>query len=119
MLDNREPVEKRLVSQKRPLQQDVHQALSDSAKDSFAKLIKTAYAMAITPSMPHKHFSVLVNCQRENGVRLVECKDTCDAAREFVHCIAEAVVEKCLTSKSNLNSILSDGSQARKTRHEK
>ena len=121
MLDNRQPVGERIDPQKRPLQPDVRQALSDSSKDSFMKLMKTAYAMAVVPSMPHKHFSVLVKCQRDNGVRLVEGKDTSDAAREFVHCIAEAVVETCasIISKSPFVSILSDGSQARKTKDEK
>ena len=38
-------------------------------------MMKTAWEMALTPSMPHKHFSVLVKCQRINGICLVVGKD--------------------------------------------
>ena len=71
--------------------------------------------------MAHKHFKVLVKCQRANGVRLVQGKDSSNAAREFVHYIAEAITEKCagIIAGSDFMSILSDGSQARKTNDEK
>ena len=77
------------------------------------KLMKTVYAMPVVPSMPHKHFSVLFKCQRDDGVRLIKAKETSDAAREFMDCIAEAVVETCalIVSKSRFVFILSDGSQ--------
>ena len=83
--------------------------------------MKTAYEMALTLSMPHKHFKVLVKCQRANGIRLVEGKDGGNAAREFIHCIADAIKEKCsaVIAGSHFMSILSDGSQAKKTNDEK
>ena len=48
-------------------------------------------------------------------------KDSSNAAREFVHYIAEAITEKCagIIAGSHFMSILSDGSQARKTSNEK
>ena len=45
--------------------------------------------------MAHRHFKVLVKCVKANGVRLIEGKEDGKAGREFVHCIAEAVQEKC------------------------
>ena len=38
-------------------------------------MMKTGWEMALTPSMSDKYFSVLVKCQRINGVQLVEGKD--------------------------------------------
>lgn len=77
--------------------------------------------MAITSSKAHKYFKVLVKCQLANGVRLVHGKNSSNAAREFVHFIAKATTEKCagIISGSDFMSILSDGSQARKTNDEK
>jgi len=34
--------------------------------------MRTAYELAHNPFMPHSHFEILVKCQRQNGVRLVE-----------------------------------------------
>ena len=121
MLDNRQNPEQRLDTSKRPVQPDIRESLNDSGREAFKKLMRTAYEMAITPSMPHKHFKVLVKCQRANGVRLVEGKDGGHAAREFIHCIAGAIKEKCVAiiASSHFMSILSDGSQARKTKDEK
>ena len=54
-------------------------------------------------------------------MRLIERKDSEDTAREFIHCIADAMVEKCaiVIAGSYFMSILSDGSQGRKTNDEK
>ena len=116
MLDNRQNPEQRLDTSKRPVQPDIRESLNDSGREAFTKLMRTAYEMAITPSMPHKHFKVLVKCQRAN-----EGKDGGHAAREFIHCIAGAIKEKCaaIIASSHFMSILSDGSQARKTKDEK
>ena len=121
LLDNRQPGEERLEISKRPIKPDIRASLKKSARDSFTKLMRTAYEMAITPSIAHKHFKVLVKCQHAKGVRLVQGKDSSNAAREFVHYIAEAITEKCagIIAGSNFMSILSDGSQARKTNNER
>lgn len=121
MLDNRQPAHERLDTTRRPVQPDIRQTLNESSRDSFLKLMRTAYEMVLTPSMPFKHFEVLVKCQRANGVRLVQGKDNSNAAREYVHYISEAIKEKCaaIIAGSHFISILSDGSQARKTNDEK
>ena len=85
MLDNRQNPEQQL---ERPVQPDIQESLNDSGREAFIKLMRTAYEMAITPSIPHKHFIVLVKCQRANCVRLVQGKDGGHAACEFIHCIA-------------------------------
>ena len=92
-----------------------------SSRDAYKKLLRTAYELAMTPSMPLKHFSVLVKCQKQNGVSLIRGKQDGKAAREFISSIAEAVTEKVavVLTGSDFMSILSDGSQARKTRSEK
>ena len=98
MLDNRQPAEECLATEastERTIQPDIGTFLNESARESFKKLMKTAYEIALTPSMPHKHFKVLIKCQRANGVRLVEGKDGGNAAREFIHCIADAIKENC------------------------
>ena len=76
--------------------------------------MRTAYEMATTPSMAHKHFKVPVNYQPANSVILVQGTDSSNAAHEFVRCIAEAITEKCagIIAGSDFISILSDGSQA-------
>ena len=63
--------------------------------DAYWKLVKCAYEMAMEPTMPHRHFKVLVKCVKANGVRLFERSENGRTGREFIHCIAEAVKEKC------------------------
>ena len=95
--------------------------MTASAREAFRKLLKTAYELALTPSMPLKHFEVLVKCQKQNGVKLIQGKQDGRTAKEFVHCISEAIVEKVavILASSNFMSVLSDGSQARRTGSEK
>ena len=49
----------------------MRKSVDSSAKDVYQKMMKTAWVMALTTSMPRKHFSVLVKYQRINGVRFV------------------------------------------------
>ena len=44
-------------------------------------MMKAAWEIALTPSMRHMHFSVLVKWQRINGVRLVTGKDNNKAGK--------------------------------------
>lgn len=85
------------------------------------KMIKTAYELAMNPTMPLKHFKVLVKCQRQNGVVLIDGRDNNKAAREYIHCIADSIREKCaaVIASKHFMSLMSDGSQARKTGSEK
>ncbi|XP_065662451.1 zinc finger protein 862-like [Hydra vulgaris] len=89
--------------------------------EALLKMIRTAYEMALNPSMPHSHFKTLIKCQRLNGVLLLEGEDNNKAAREYISCIASAIKEKVakIVNETNFFSILSDGSQARKTKDEK
>ena len=56
-----------------------------------------------------------------NGVRLIDGQDDCKAAGEFFEAITKAVVEKvaAVIASKNAMSILSDGSQAGKTKSDK
>ena len=44
-------------------------------RKALLKMIRTAYEMALKPSMPHSHFKLLIKCQRLNGVLLLEGKN--------------------------------------------
>jgi uncharacterized protein with FMN-binding domain len=62
-----------------------------STEEAYRNLMKCAYEMAMEPTMPHRHFGVLIKCVKANGVRLIERKEDGRTGREFVHCIAKAV----------------------------
>ena len=102
------------------VQTSLTSCLKKSTNDAYRELVKCAYEMAMEPTVPHRHFKVLVKCVKASGVRLVERSENGRTGREFVHCIAEAVKEKwVILGSSNFFPILSDGSQARKTKSEK
>ena len=66
-------------------------------------------------------FKTLVKVQKSNGVRLISETDSGAKAWEFVHEIANCIRDKLSVIMCSVNafSVLSDGSQARKTVHEK
>ena len=96
-------------------------SLENAAREAYRKMFTTAYELAVTPTMPLQHFEVLIKCQRKNGVRLIKGKSDSHACKEYIHYIADAVSEKVavVLGSSDFMSILSDGSQARKTKKEK
>ena len=102
-------------------QLSIIQSVASSSKEAYIRLLKAAYQMSLQPTMPFKHFKVLVACMRENGVRLIKDMDNHKAARALVKAIGQAVKEKVSTiiQASNFISVLSDGSQARKTGSDK
>ena len=53
----------------------IDEAINNNSEEVYKHMIRTTWNMANTPSMPHPHFSVLVKCQCENGVCLVEGRD--------------------------------------------
>nr|XP_047143305.1 zinc finger protein 862-like [Hydra vulgaris] len=77
--------------------------------------------MACRPTIPHTHFSVLVRCAKISGASLIRRKENGSTGREIIKCCADVVREKCaeILKLCNFFSILSDGSQARKTGKEK
>ena len=56
-----------------------------------------------------------------NGVRLIDGKDDCKATGEYFDAITKAVTEKvaAVIASKNAMSLLSDSSQARKTKSDK
>ena len=60
---------------------DIRKSTDSSAKGVYLKMMKTAWGMTLIPSMPHKHFSVLVKCQRINKVRFLARKDNNKAGK--------------------------------------
>ena len=95
-------------------------ALRQQAHIAYRKLIKTAYIIAAS-SQPLSSFRTNVQIQKANGVQLIERYDTTDKCKIFVSYIADAIRLKINNILENATafSVLSDGSQARKTSSEK
>ena len=55
-------------------QRNVSSMFLDSSKDAFQKLTRTAYELAMNPTLSLNQFTTLVKVQRQNGVRLVKGK---------------------------------------------
>ena len=53
----------------------IDEAINNNSEEVYKHMIRKAWNMANTASLPHSHFSVLVKCQHENGVCLVEGRD--------------------------------------------
>nr|XP_054749696.1 zinc finger protein 862-like [Lytechinus pictus] len=98
----------------------IDSALHREATEGYRKLLKTAYELA-RGGLPLSHFKTLVKIQKENGVRLLQGTDSSDACKEFVSEIAEAIRETVavLLCNSTAFSVLTDGSQPKKTGSEK
>lgn len=98
----------------------IDDAIHKQARDAYRKLLRTAYNLAQS-GQPLSNFKTLVKTQKENGVRLVEGCEGTAPAREFIHEIADAIREKVavLLCTATAFSVLSDGSEARKTGTEK
>lgn len=55
------------LSQKR-----LENLVETSSNEAYKKLINTAYRLALKPQLPLSTFELLVQCQRENGVKLIQ-----------------------------------------------
>ena len=101
-------------------QPSIGDALVKAGKDAYRKLLQTAYLLAVD-GLPLKSFKTMVKVQKSSGVRLVTGTDSGEKAREFVHFIADAIRQKIaiMVSSSTAISVLTDGSQTRKTGQEK
>lgn len=104
-----------------PSQPRVNELQEKVNRDNYRKMIRTAYELALNPQFPLSSFKLLVKCQRMNGVRLIDGKDDCKATGEYFNAITKAVTEKvaAVIASKNAMSLLSDGSQARKTKSDK
>lgn len=100
-------------------QPSIQTALHQQAEKAYYKLLKTAYMMALD-GLPLSSFATLVKIQKANGVPLIQGTHSSNKAKEFIHEIADAIRRKIasIICKTPF-SVLSDGSQARKTSSEK
>ena len=94
--------------------------MKKTSQSHYEKMFKIAFNLA-EGMMPFNKFHVLVKCVRENNVHLISGKDDHRAAEEYVRYIADSIRGRLalLLCSSNAFSILSDGSEARKTGMEK
>lgn len=54
------------------VQRNVVSMFEDNSKDAFRKLTRTAYELAMNPTLSLNQFTTLVKVQRQNGVRLIQ-----------------------------------------------
>lgn len=103
-----------------PKQPRVHTAMLRAATEAYGKLLKTAYIVAIG-GQPLRSFSSHVRAQKAVGVKLIHGTDSGDKAKEFVSYIATSIRQRVgnILQSCTAFSILSDGSQTRKTGSEK
>ena len=76
-LENSEPAEQRLSTvsleqTSQPQQKRVAAMFMDNSRDAYTKLMRTAYELALNPTLPMRQFKTLVKVQMQNGVRLIE-----------------------------------------------
>lgn len=100
--------------------QNIKSAILSSSKDAYKKLMTNAYLLAVD-GQPLTCFKTIVTAQKSAGVRLITGTDSPKAAREFINTIASTIQQKIkdLLCSVKAFSLLSDGSQARKTGSEK
>lgn len=102
-------------------QQLITTLTATTTHEGYLKLFRTAYELALNPNLPLHQFKTLVKVQRDNGVRLITGHDDSKSCQEFITHIADAIIEKVgvVLASSHFMSILTDGSQARKTGSDK
>ena len=78
------------------------------------------YLLAVN-NQPLSAFETAVKIQKSNGVKLIEGLDSSAKAKEFINYLADSARRKLLSilTEASFFSILTDGSQARKTGCEK
>ena len=98
----------------------INQALDAQSKEAYSRLIATAYCLAVEVK-PLSSFKLLVKILKKNNVPLITKCDNSDAASKFIKEIDKAINTKLkmVLDSANFFSILSDGSQPRKTGSEK
>ena len=55
-----------------PSQPRVDSLMNKSSHDAHRQLLRTAYELAMTPTMPLCHLSVLVKCLQNAGVQVIK-----------------------------------------------
>ena len=77
-VESSKPAEERDVSitagSSRPIQLRVDSLTDSSVRTGYMRLMKTAYSMAMNPTMPFRCFGLLIDVQRQNGVKLISGK---------------------------------------------
>ncbi|XP_050392676.1 uncharacterized protein LOC126811174 [Patella vulgata] len=103
-----------------PKQPRIDSTFHENSRSAYIKLMKTAYMLAVS-GMPFTHFRTLVNVQKANGVQMLNKCDNSNIACTFVDAIAKTVRDKItgIIESASAFSLLTDGSQARKTNSEK
>lgn len=124
-LESSKPSEERdpeiKITRAGPTQARVDVLAEKSSRSGYLRLMTTAYSMALHPTMPLHHFGMLIQTQRKNGVKFISGNHNGRTAKALVESIDKAVTEKVrkILNDSPFMSLLTDGSQARKTGDDK
>ena len=94
--------------------------MKEPTKLAHKKLFEAAYSLA-EGKLPFSKFKILVKCLRDNNVKLISGRDDHRACEEYVSYLAESIRDKLamILPSSKAFSILTDGSETRKTGMEK
>eukprot|EP00117_Sycon_ciliatum_P008181 scpid79301/ scgid10997/ len=98
----------------------IDSALQKQAQEATRELLNMAYIVPVG-EQPFSTFTTMVKVQKANGVQLLKGCESSDRAREFVKYLAVSILKTIVAqvSQATAFSVLSDGSQARKTGSEK
>ena len=61
-------------SQSKFTQPKITGSIKQASNEAYLKMIRTAYSLAMEPTLPSRQFKTLVKVQRDNGVRLIDGK---------------------------------------------
>ena len=98
----------------------IHDAIHKAAAEAYRKLLRTALELA-KAGQPLASFKTMVKVQKANGVKLIKNMDGSKACGKFVEVLSDVIREKLavILSSATAFSILTDGSQPKKTGSEK
>ena len=57
------------------IQRNIKRMCETSTRDGYLKFFRTAYQLAINPTLPMTQFKTLIKVQRQNGVCLLQGKN--------------------------------------------
>ena len=74
MIERGKPLEERIknVSLTGPVQKKITTMTASNTKNMYMKMFRTAYELAMNPTVSLRQFKTLIKVQRQNGVVLVE-----------------------------------------------
>ena len=101
-------------------QTTINDTIESSARGNYEKLVRTVLHIALKEK-PYSDFSHLIDLQKSNGLKFLQCKTRRKTCAELIECLADVVSSdlKEILHNANFYSSFFDGSQPKKTYSEK